>query len=115
MELRDSIMPQYQAQLDEFAQKMALRFDAQGMPLFVDRDGSVPSQDDVAGSYLGFAARVQVNPKAENPEFVRYGGQPALDPATNELVTNQRVLKVLNYAFGSAANAARGNSIIVPT
>lgn len=101
LDLRDATLPKLQGQLDEFAQKMAMRFDEQGMPLFTDRDGSIPR--DIQGAYVGFASRIQVNTLAQaDPSFVRYGAAGASvspDPA----ISNQRIMDVLNYAFGTKA------------
>jgi flagellar hook-associated protein 1 FlgK len=71
LELRDQILPRYQAQLDEMSYQMAARFEAQGVTLFVNRAGIVPANTapipDPPGpltpvEYLGFAAEIRVNP-----------------------------------------------------
>lgn len=114
LDLRDRTFPSLQGQLDEFAQKMAMRFEASGMTLFTGAPGQYPAQPtkpgspvpaDVPGNYVGFAAQITVNQQATNPDFVRYGdaGAPA---AGAPAVTNQRVLNVLNYAMGDAADAS---------
>ena len=41
--LRDTTLPTDQAELDEFAQNLASRFDAQGLTLFTDPTGAVPA------------------------------------------------------------------------
>jgi len=41
--LRDNILPTYQGALDEFAQNLASRFSAQGLTLFTDATGAVPT------------------------------------------------------------------------
>ncbi len=109
IELRDKTFPLLQGQLDEFAHKMATRFEAAGMTLFTDSAGNVPN--DVPGKYVGFAADIRVNPATSNPDFVRYGdaGKPA---ASDPAVSNQRILNVLNYAFGEQANS--GNAPHAP-
>lgn len=52
LELRDEILPQQQAMLDELAHKMALHFQQQGLTLFTDASGQVPpdSQAHVIGT-----------------------------------------------------------------
>ncbi len=79
IELRDDIMPKYQAQLDELAHKMALRFDAQGVRLFTAPDGSIPANTDPVPNppgpltpvpYVGFAATMQVNDRIQNDYFL---------------------------------------------
>ena len=42
--LRDTTLPTDQAELDEFAQNLASRFDAQGLTLFTDPNGRRPAQ-----------------------------------------------------------------------
>ena len=41
--LRDTTLPTYQAELDEFSQNLASRFSAQGLTLFSDPTGNVPA------------------------------------------------------------------------
>lgn len=112
IELRDQTIPQMQGQLDEFAQKMAQRFQAAGMTLFTDTPGKNPQVPaDVMGNYVGFAGRITVNTATTNPDFVRYGDQGA--PAAGDpAISNQRVLYVVNYAFGEYANS--GNAPHAP-
>jgi len=107
LELRDRTFPTLQAQLDEFAHKLALRFQAAGMTLFTDRHGAlqkVPA--DLPGNYVGFAERIQVNLDASNTDFVRYGDAGA--PASGApAVTNQRILNILNHAMGEYADGGK--------
>ena len=51
--LRDSTLPTYQAELDEFAQNLAGRFNAEGLPLFTDAGGNIPAG---GGSQIGRAS-----------------------------------------------------------
>ena len=76
--LRDTTLPTDQAELDEFAQNLASRFDAQGLTLFTDPAGNVPAQSapplPVQSSYVGFAGTIQVNPAVQaKPSLVRDG------------------------------------------
>ncbi|WP_448191937.1 flagellar hook-associated protein FlgK [Azospirillum sp. sgz301742] len=106
VELRDQTFPLLQGQLDEFAQKMAMRFESAGMTLFTDTAGKMPQVPaDVIGNYVGFADTIQVNQAANTLDFVRYGdaGAPA---AGAPAITNQRILSVLNYALGDYADAS---------
>ncbi|MBV8096945.1 MAG: flagellar hook-associated protein FlgK, partial [Acetobacteraceae bacterium] len=76
--LRDSILPGLQAQLDEFANGLASRFDAQGLRLFTDPTGAVPASTGapVQSGYVGFASEIQVNPAVlQEPALVRDGTQ----------------------------------------
>lgn len=74
--LRDTTLPTYQAELDEFSQNLAAGFSEQGLPLFTDASGTVPAGggSPVQSGYVGFAAQVQVNPAvASDPSAVRDG------------------------------------------
>jgi flagellar hook-associated protein 1 FlgK len=76
--LRDTTLPTYQAELDEFSQTLASRYSAQGLTLFTDPTGAVPGSSGVPAQagYVGFAATIQVNPAvAANPSLVRDGTQ----------------------------------------
>ena len=76
--LRDGVLPQIQAGLDEFSQTLAGRFSAQGLNLFTDAQGNVPAGggSPVQSGYLGFSATIQVNPAVlANPALVRDGTQ----------------------------------------
>lgn len=100
--LRDQALPAAQAMLDESAHKMALRFEAQGVRLFSDASGNVPT--DVVANYVGFSALMTVNPALiTNPALLKdgTGGGPALNASDN---TN--ILKIVDYAFGDFADAA---------
>lgn len=74
--LRDTTLPTYQAELDEFSQNLAGRFAAQGLTLFTDPNGNVPAGggSPAQSGYVGFAADIQVNPAVqEAPSLVRDG------------------------------------------
>lgn len=60
LELRDEIFPEQQAMLDELAHKMALRFQEQGLTLFTDSTGQVPS--DSTANLLGTADLTALGP-----------------------------------------------------
>jgi len=75
--LRDTTLPTYQAELDEFAANLATRFQAQGLTLFTDPSGSVPApptSGPVQAPYVGFSATILVNPTVvATPSLVRDG------------------------------------------
>jgi flagellar hook-associated protein 1 FlgK len=74
--LRDTTLPTYQAELDEFSQNLASRFSAQGLTLFSDPTGAVPAGGGtpVQSGYVGFASVIQVNPAVQaDPSLVRDG------------------------------------------
>ncbi len=102
IQLRDQTLPTYQAQLDEFAHKTALRFQAQGVKLFTDNTGAVPT--DVVANYVGFSAKMQINSAIVNDVSLLQkgtGGGPAPAPGDNTNIT-----KLIDYAFGDYADAA---------
>ncbi len=70
IDIRDNTLPQYQAQLDELAYRIASRFDAQGVRLFTDDGGQIPADTAPVPnppgpltpvSYVGYASTIQVN------------------------------------------------------
>ncbi len=74
--LRDTTLPTHQAELDEFSQNLASRFDAQGLTLFTDPTGAVPPGGGAPAQngYVGFAGIIQVNPAVlADPSAVRDG------------------------------------------
>lgn len=116
--LRDQTLPTRQAELDEFAQNLAGRFDQQGLTLFTTPGGTVPYSSGlpVQGSYVGFASQIQVNPAVmANPALVRDGtravsgsptGASAFTPnPTGEAGFDTLIQRVLNYSFGTNAQA----------
>ncbi len=109
LQMRDEILPQYQAQIDELAQKTAARFAAQGLALFTDPSGNVPPSatppDPV--TYVGFSAVMQVNPAVlADPTLLRSGTEGAtVPPGSNEVIR-----KIVDFAFGSfSSQQAQGN------
>jgi flagellar hook-associated protein 1 FlgK len=82
--LRDSTLPTYQAELDEFSQNLASRFSTQGLTLFSDPTGAVPAGGGVPvqSGYVGFAGIIQVNPAVQaDPSLVRDGTNASTPPA----------------------------------
>jgi len=117
--LRDTTLPTYQAELDEFSQSLAGRFSAQGLNLFTDPTGAVPSGSGppVQSGYVGFAGTIQVNPAvAANPSLVRDGTQAVAgsalgasaftpNPAGGPAGFSTLIARVLNFALGPNAQA----------
>lgn len=121
IELRDDIFPKQTAQLDELAHKLALRFEAQGLRLFTDQTGTIPSDAPpdssvdpvISVSYVGFSSRIQVNTQIiEDPELLQtgtYGG--TLPSGANDIIR-----RVIEYTFGDvdfqmASNADAATSV----
>ena len=115
--LRDTTLPTYQAELDEFSQNTASQFAAQGLTLFTDPTGSVPAGGGipVQSGYVGFAAEIQVNPTVlTDPSLVVNGnttvaGSPTgsaaftPNPAGGPAGFSTLITNVLNYTFGADA------------
>jgi flagellar hook-associated protein 1 FlgK len=80
--------------LDGFAQSVASAFQTQGMPLFTDPSGNVPSS-----ATAGFASTVQVSAAVQaNPAMVRDGTAPTVSAGNETLISN-----VLANVFSTGA------------
>lgn len=113
--LRDQTLPTDQAELDEFSENLSTRFAAQGLTLFTDLTGAVPSSTGtpVQSSYVGYSAAIQVNPTVvASPSLVRDGtdtitgsssGATAFtpNPTGGPAGFTTLISRVLNYALGS--------------
>lgn len=116
--LRETTLPTAQAEIDELAQNLASRFDAQGLRLFSDPTGSVPAAGvPVQAPYLGFANIIGVNPAvAASPALLRDGTQIVAGSPTGASAFTPNppggpagfatmITRVLDYAFGSQAQS----------
>lgn len=117
--LRDQTLPTEQANLDEFSETLASRFAAQGLTLFTDPTGAVPSGGGTPAQsgYLGFAGTIEVNPAvAADPALVRDGTTAIAGSATGASAFTPNppggpagfttlINRVLNYALGADAQA----------
>jgi len=115
--LRDTTLPTYQAELDEFSETTANQFAAEGLSLFTDPNGNIPAAGGtpVQSAYVGFAADIQVNPAVQaDPSLVTDGnvavaGSPTgagpftPNPANGPSGFITLITNVLNYTFGSEA------------
>jgi flagellar hook-associated protein 1 FlgK len=113
--LRDSTIPTYQAELDEFSRTLANRFDAQGLTLFTDSSGALPASTSppAQSGYVGFASTIEVNPTvAADPSLVRDGTRSVLagDPGGGSPYTPNPqnlagftglITRILTYTFGN--------------
>lgn len=102
LELRDEILPQYTAQADELAQKLAERFDAIGLRLFTDQNGDVPASvaDPGLVGYVGFSAEIRVNEDIVNDTSLIRTGTAG---ATVLAGSNEIIRKVSEFVFGPYA------------
>ncbi len=105
--LRDTTIPTYQAGLDEFAKTLASGFNAQGLALFTNNSGTVPtgSPPPAQNGYIGFANQITVNPAVTaNPSLVRDGTGVTQNPNNlagfSGLITN-----VLSKTFAASPGA----------
>jgi len=117
--LRDSTLPTEQAELDEFSDGLSNRFAAQGLTLFTDASGNVPSGSGtpVQNGYVGYAATIQVNPAVTaDPSLVRDGTASIAGSTTgaSSFTPNPTggpagfttlISRVLDYTFGSEAQS----------
>lgn len=127
--LRDTTLPTFQAELDEFSAQLSNRFDAQGLTLFTRPDGSLPTSTgpNVQSGYVGYASEITVNPAvAATPSAVRDGthnvagsatGASAftVNPASGPAGFNTLVTRVLDYALGGQAQAGVAQPAIPTT
>jgi len=115
--LRDQTLPTYQAELDEFANQLSNRFAAQGLTLFTDSNGNLPTSTgpNTQSGYVGYSGEITVNPAVvSNPAAVRDGttdiagsatGASAftVNPSDGPASFNTLISRVLDYALGSDA------------
>lgn len=98
--LRDTILPTMQAQLDSFSYSLATRFDAQGMTLFTNSVGALPSADGTANApsgIVGFSQNLQVS--------AAYTSDPS--KLVNGSSADTSVLQaVISKTFASSATSA---------
>jgi flagellar hook-associated protein 1 FlgK len=108
VELRDTILPQQQAQLDEMAHKLSLRFEAQGLRLFTDANGQIPADTAPVPNppgpltpvtYVGYSSVIQVNEAIIGDNRLIQQGTEATDmPVLNG--SNEVIRRVLQFTFG---------------
>jgi flagellar hook-associated protein 1 FlgK len=118
--LRDTTLPTAQAQMDEFAYNLANRFAGQGLTLFTDETGNLPTATGTGSAqsgYVGFASAIQVNPAVSaTPSLVRDGTNAVTDSATggSDFTPNPAggpagftglVMRVLDYTFSDQVQA----------
>jgi flagellar hook-associated protein 1 FlgK len=117
--LRDSTIPTYQANLDEFSENLSTRFAGQGLTLFSSPSGTIPQSTGtpVESGYVGYAGSITVNPAVvANPSLVRDGTQAVAGSATGPSAFTPNptgglagfttlISRVLNYALGGDAQS----------
>lgn len=111
IQLRDNELVQYQAQVDELAHKLALRLESQGLRLFTDPTGVVPSDapPDLstnppgAVAYVGFASVIQVNQAIVNDISLIQRGTYTTD-LTIPSASNEVIRRVIEFGFGDISH-----------
>jgi len=122
--LRDTTLPIFQAELDEFARTVSARFEDQGLRLLTDPNGDVPPAGvPTQAPYIGYAGIIGVNPDvAADPALVRDGTHDvtASPLGASAFTTNLpggpagfSVLahRVLDHAFGNEIRAGVGQPL----
>jgi flagellar hook-associated protein 1 FlgK len=111
IDLRDNVLVQYSAQLDELAHKLALRMESQGLRLFTDGTGTVPPDTPpdpsvdppVSVEYVGFASVIRVNQDIiDDVSLLQQGTYPsdiAIPSASNEVIR-----RVIQFGFGDMSH-----------
>lgn len=103
-ELRDEILPSYQAQADELAYRTALRLNNEGLALYTDSGGQIPLDTAPTTSplnpvdYVGFSRTMQVNRDIINDPSLLYKGTEgdAIQSGSNEVIR-----RVIEFGFGT--------------
>jgi flagellar hook-associated protein 1 FlgK len=116
LNLRDTVFPQQMAQLDELAHKLAQRFDAQGLKLFVNAAGNVPLDTAPDPStlpnptpvpYVGFSAEIRVNQLVVKDQTLLQKGTYG---ATLQVGANDVIRRVLEFTFSDVSYQEAYNS-----
>lgn len=95
LQIRDQDAPSYNAQLDELAYQLIVRFNNQGIRLFTDAAGGIPASN--ASSYAGIAGSIQVNASVvSNPGLVQQGTTTGVSYAPSD---NTIINRVINTTF----------------
>lgn len=124
LEMRDDVLPSYIAQLDELAFQTANRFNAQGLKLFTDQNGNLPSgappdptalPTPTAVDYVDFARNIKVSKKVDSDITLLQKGTYNSD-VTLPTGDNSVIRRVLEFAFGDVNyQEAIGNVDLVNT
>jgi flagellar hook-associated protein 1 FlgK len=103
IELRDTTLPSYQAQLDELAFRTAERMDSQGLRLFSYSDESLPldnPNETKPLGYAGFAREITINPDiVANKDLIRSGTNGNIV----SIGSSEQVRKIVDFAFSDVA------------
>lgn len=126
LELRDEIFPKQRAQLDEFAHKLALRFEAQGLRLFTDASGAIPADTAptpeilppsipapaVPVEYIGFSSEITVNQNILTDNSLIQKGTAVTDLPVQS-GSNEVIQRIIEFTFGDTAYEEAAGTIDV--
>jgi flagellar hook-associated protein 1 FlgK len=106
--LRDTTLPTGQAELDEFAYGVSSRFATQGLTLFTNPSGNVPTGGGTPtqAGYVGYSGTIQVNPAVTaDPSLVRDGTNATAgftpNPPGGPAGFTSLISNIINYTFGA--------------
>lgn len=103
IELRDTILPSYQAQMDELSYRLAERMDSQGLRLFSLSNEALPLDDPTQTKplgYAGFSQEIVVNPDiVADKTLIRSG----TNGNTVSVGSAEQVRKIVDFGFGNTA------------
>jgi len=106
--LRDTTLPTYQAELDEFSETLSTQFSGQGLTLFTDGSGNVPTAGGTPtqASYVGYSSDIQVNPTViATPSLVRDGTDTPSGNTTGADGYTGLITSILDSTFGTLTTA----------
>lgn len=103
--LRDTELPTFQAELDEFSHNLANRFSSAGLDLFTDGSSDVAaaaSSSPYQAGYVGLSSRISVNPAVTaDASLVQQGTGGTTLSSSDQTVINA----VLDQAFGTQSDS----------
>lgn len=105
IDVRDNLMPQQQAMIDELAHKLALRFEAQGLRLFTDASGTIPADTPPNPSiptpvtYVGFSSIIRINDAILADNSIIQRGTTATDLPV-QTGSNEVIQRIVEFTFG---------------
>ena len=108
--LRDTTLPGYQAELDEYSQTLSTQFSSAGLTLFTSGTNPVPAASTtspIQKPYIGLAASLTVNAAVVgDPSMVRDGTAAASASSTTDAGNTTVIDAVLNSTFATSVSSA---------
>lgn len=111
IDLRDNMLVQYSAQVDELAHKLALRLESQGLRLFTDATGIVPADTPpdlsvdppIPVAYVGFASVIRVNQDIIDDVTLLQQGTYTSDIQVPN-ASNEVIRRIIQFGFGDMSH-----------